>query len=319
MTFYTERESIKEGFSEIKKRLRTVIMLPLAVFVAIYLSPDIAEYAMEGLILSGKIVVVSVFPYLILSDLFIAFCHPERLLFLSRGFERIFKINASAISAFILGAVCGFPIGVKVARELYVKGVISHNECERLIGFSNNTGPAFAISAIGITMRGNIYDGIIIYLAMIISALIVGWLFGIGKHASEGRNIDELESFSLSGSIRNAGLATLNISACIVFFSVIGGLFRKFIKSELLYLIIIPFLELTGAEAKISAFDFSLPHLSLALAAFALSFSGLSVHMQAKSILGGTDIGMKTYYAEKICQGLLSMPIAILLSLFIGR
>ncbi|MBO7304085.1 MAG: hypothetical protein J6V09_02555 [Clostridia bacterium] len=296
---------------EIKRRFLAVVLIPTAVFISLYFSPDIAEYAKVGLRLCYKAVIGSVFPFIVLTDIFVAYAHPERITILRVIFEKLFKINGRAISATVLGMLCGFPIGVRVARRLYDDGTLSRDECERLIGFSNNTGPAFAISAVGASIRGSVRDGIIIYLSMLLAAVTVGIIFGIGKHPSYAPIKERDAEFNLTESIKNAGTSTLSICSCVVFFSVIDGLAKHFIKNELIYLFLSPLLEVTGAEAAIAAIDIRSPALSLALAAFALSFSGFSVHMQAKAFLSGTDLRMKTYYLEKLAQGLIAAAISV--------
>lgn len=283
----------------------TLLAVPMLVLSAA-LSARIAEYARQGLRLCFGAVVGAVFPFMIISDATVAFVRFEGVPFLRKAFERLFKINGYAISAFVIGLLCGFPLGVKVACELYKNGCISKAECERLIGFSNNTGPAFVISGIGAAMRGSVLDGIVLYLSAVAAACITGMLFSVGQHPSrDAPNIKETK-FDLTASVRAAGLNTVNICAFIVFFSVICGLVAQFVKNEAVASVIISFIEVSNAAKRISLCKAFSANLSLVLTSFAVSFSGISVHAQAKSLMSGLDISMKLYYREKLLQGALS-------------
>lgn len=291
----------------------TVLLLALSAAT----SARIAEYARQGLRLCFGAVVGAVFPFMIISDATVAFGRFEGVPFLRKAFEGLFKINGYAITAFVTGILCGFPLGVKVACELYKNGCISKAECERLIGFSNNTGPAFVISGIGAAMRGSVFDGLILYLSTVTAACITGILFSVGQRPSrEAPNIKETK-FALTASVRAAGLNTVSICAFIVFFSVVCGLVTQLVKNEAVASVIISFIEVSNAAKRISLCKAFSARSSLVLTSFAVSFSGISVHAQAKSLLSGLDISMKLYYREKLLQGVLSALITLAIAVII--
>ena len=55
--------------------------------------------------------------------------------------------------------------------ERYKVVKISKNECERLIGFSNNASPAFVISGVGYALFGSIRIGVFLYILSFISSI----------------------------------------------------------------------------------------------------------------------------------------------------
>ena len=148
-----------------------ILIILLSFFISFNLSPLISDYVFLGLKLCAVSIIGSVFPFLILTDLIVSFSHFERIKPLRLLFEKLFKINGYALSAFLSGVLCGFPIGVKVSSDLYCRGTVSKDEFERLICFSNNTGPAFIISGIGVSMLGNLKTGVVLYFSMLISAI----------------------------------------------------------------------------------------------------------------------------------------------------
>ena len=249
---------------------------------------------------------------MILTDLILATSSFEKITSLRVGFERLFKINGYAVTAFIIGVVCGFPLGVKCARDLYDRGAITKEECERLIGFSNNTGPAFIISGVGYAMRGSIKEGVILYLSMLLSAVLVGVLFGI-KSVPSKKTINQTHSaFDFATSVRTAATGTINVCAFVTLFTVFAGGISLLFKNSLARLIIISFLEVGNATSLLSSLPGSCIY-SLPLSAFSISFSGICVHFQAKSILLGCDVSMKKYYIMKLLQGVFAFFISLLI------
>lgn len=293
--------------------LTCILLLTCSVVLSGILSDEISKYAKDGLRLCFGVIIGSVFPFMILTDIITNMANFESIHPLRRIFERIFKINGAAISAFIIGIICGFPIGVKVASELYQNGTISKDEAERLIGFANNTGPAFIISGIGVGMRNSIADGLILYFSMFVSAIISGTIFGIGKTPSELSAENKRANYNFAKSVTGAAQNTVNICGFVVLFSVISGITHIIIKNEFINSVIMVFLEISNCAKNLATTDIYSKAHSLIITSFAVSFSGISVHMQAKSLLLETDISMKTYYKTKLVQGICSAVLTGLL------
>ena len=306
----TELTSVK-----IKNGLTLLITSVISIFISTLLAPHILKYVNDGLRLCFNVIIGSVFPFLILTDIIICTSHFENIKWLRLPFEKLFKINGCAISAFLIGIICGFPIGVKVSADLYKNGYISKNECERLIGFSNNTGPAFIISGIGFGMRGSIRDGIILYISMVVSAIISGLISGRNKKPSSKKTSKFKTNYNFSASVKSSALNTLYICAFIVLFSIVCGLVKSIVTNELLFSLIIPFIEVSNSAKILSKASLFSRDIGLILTSFAISFSGISVHMQAKSFLLGTDISMRFYYVTKFLQGCISAVITSIIIL----
>ena len=78
--------------------------------------------------------------------------------------------------AFIMGIISGYPVGAKIVTEFRKNGDCSRAEAERLLAFTNNSGPLFIIGSVGISMFGNTLIRItLIYNSYII--LYHSWLF----------------------------------------------------------------------------------------------------------------------------------------------
>ncbi len=287
--------------------LLSMSIFVFALSVSTLFSPLISEGVKTGLSFCFSVILPSAFPFMILSDVLIFFMHFEKIKVLRRLFSRLFKINGCAISVFLTGIISGFPIGAKLARELYISGKITKNECERLIAISNNASPAFVISGIGFGLLGSLKAGIFLYLISIISSITSGIIFSLfEKRESETQaEYDFKHSFSFVNSIKSATKASLTICGFICFFSVIIDLLARIIKNNWAMAFISAVLEIGNAAKFITSLKF--PNtVTLPLLSFAISFSGFSVHLQSKSFLSDTDVSMKKYYIMKLFGGFIS-------------
>ena len=127
---------------------------------------------------------------------------------------------------------------------------------------------------------------------------------GIGGYGGEGVRVRcGTASFNLMRSIERATLGAVGMIGVITLFSVISGLVRRLPLGELIAPAVVPLLELGGAVSYLATSG--LPCVpKLLLTAFALGFSGLSVHLQVRGALEGTGIGYSRFLGSKILVGL---------------
>ena len=301
-------------------KLFTVTACASVFLLSLFASERLSHSVRSALSLCSNVIIPSVFPFMVISDFLYAYTSFSSIGFFGDAFERIFRINRMGMYPFVLGMLCGFPLGVKCASELYRGGMLSKDEAERIIGFCNNTGPAFLVSGVGLGLRGSIRDGILLYLVMMISALFVGMIFSIG-HSLEKTSCEIPEKaicFSFTDSIKNAGINTLNICSYLTFFACIVGMLRSAMGENHLYLSLISFLEVGSATSILSKTKLLSSNISLTLSSFAVGFSGMSVHLQAISFIKDTDLGLKRYFVMKLLQGVFSALIIYFLYIVIG-
>lgn len=311
MTVRKSNARTKSNLYESGKRYVGIFTVMLSATMLIAFSGEISTSIVSAIRLSVTSVIPALFPFIILSDFIISQPRGTGGM-LGKGFSRAFGLPASAMTAFLCGTLCGFPIGVKVATEIYARGEISKDELERLIGFINNPSPAFVISAVG-AMRGNISEGVILYIAVVLSAVIVGLTFSvhsrvIRKSAAPTKD----REFNLVSSVKGAAYSSIGISAYIIFFSALLGIVRALWESEAVTVAFAVFLEIGNASSLIAGASLE-NTVSLALTGFALGFSGFSVHMQAFSLLP-EEISRKKYILMKLMQGALAAAIAFFMT-----
>lgn len=292
-----------------------VVFIALA-STLIFRAAAVREAVILGIKLSATTVLPAIFPFFILSDYTAKTIPTEQKGFFGRIFESLFGISGAATRAFILGTVCGFPIGAKASAELYESGTITKDELEGLLGIVNNPSLAFVISGIGLGMIGSLAAGIILYVSVILSAVSVGMIFKKKYNKTEKTRVISRQSFDLAESIKNAGFSSIAISSYIIFFSAVLGLISAPTDSMVLTPILASLLEIGNASSIIAKSKLSTVG-SFCLLGFALGFSGLSVHLQVISFLP-KDISKKKYFLMKCLQGLFSAIFSVVLFFIFG-
>ena len=306
------------GFFRGRHSASALILLIIAfcTFAVLLMNPDIAiGYVRQGLRLCAKTVIPSLFPFMVLSGMFVELGCADLL---SRIFAKpmafLFGISGAGSAAPLMGALCGFPVGAATAKRLCDSGRISGEEMERLLTFSNNPSSAFLISAVGSTLWSCPDFGVVLYVIQIIASIVIGvafrFLMPIKKnedhHFSEQRQTIGVRIFSKV--IAESAVSMLNVCALVLFFaSMVGALvsvIESFGTGQLLKTFIYGFFEMTGATGEAAKI---LPkETGMVITALICGWSGLSVHFQVISICSDKNISFAPYFAAKAMQGLLS-------------
>ena len=312
MTSQAKRNETKFGTA---RSILLSAILTAAVFMsAIYLSDELGGYVEDALLLSVRIIIPSIFPFLVLTDIITPYLRFEIITPLRTLFEKTFKINGTAIPIYMCGILCGFPIGAKMAYDAYRRGCLSRDECERLMAFANNAGPGYVISAVGASIRGSVKEGVLLYLSMVASSAITGFIVGINRDKSEYKTFNIEQKYNFIESVRSAAVISINVCAFISTFGIFVGLTKTIIRNEYLSALFVSVLEMGNAALYLASPDLFSPLISLILTSFAISFSGLSVIFQTLSIQEkGVRIDAKAYVTRKLLQGIIA---AILTTLF---
>ena len=282
--------------------------------------PDVAiEYMQRGLQLCVSVVIPSLFPFMVASELIVTSGATSVLKKpLGMFSRRLFGISGRGATAFLLGTLCGFPIGTRAAVSMYKRGEISFDELSRLVCFSNNPSSAFVISAVGVTLYGCRSFGVALYFITVLSSVIVGvgqnLLLGSGRAAEavlseNDRDMEHKGIAQFSGAVSGAAHSMLSVCGFVVFFSTFTGTLGEVALSlglsEQLRALLFSVFELTSGAA--SAACVKPLKLSVLIVAFALGWSGLSVHFQVVSICEGTGVRVGRYFLAKLWQGIVNV------------
>lgn len=251
----------------------------------------------------------------------------------------VFNVRGEGAFAFIMGIISGYPVGAKIASNFRLNNICSKEECERLLSFTNNSGPLFIIGTVGILMFRNTTIGILLFITHLLACITVGFLFrywkkgkntfGITASSSFTKTSKKAVSFSnlgeiLADSITSSISTILLIGGFVVIFSSIisifkaSGLLNSFsilltpifqtlnIDTAFIQGILTGILEITNGINSISSIACKKISWNIIFTAFLLGFGGISVLLQVWSITAKTDLSIRPYVYGKLLHGLLA-------------
>ena len=151
-------------------------------FCLVIFSKENLVSAKEGLTLWANCVVPSLFPFFIATELL---SHTNIIDYLGKWLNSImrpiFNVPGSGSFAFIMGIISGYPIGAKIVTKLRFENKCTKPEAERLIAFTNNSGPLFIIGTVGILLFGDATIGILLFITHLLACISVGFIFRFWK------------------------------------------------------------------------------------------------------------------------------------------
>lgn len=287
--------------------------------------------AKSGLLLWANSVLPSLLPFFIATELLgytniVPLCGK----LLNKFMRPIFNVPGEGAFALLMGIISGYPVGAKIVANLKEQKLCTPIEAERLIAFTNNSGPLFIIGTVGVGMFYSPSIGLILFVTHILACLSVGFLFRWWGKSKEEKfrtttyNIDASTlSFCnlgevLSKSIISSINTILMIGGFVVLFSIIISMLKTsnfiYFLSDFLGIIGLPehltislvsgFIEVTNGIAFISSLSSFNIHFQLVLCSFVLGFGGLSVLLQVLSITSKARISIKPYFLGKLLQAL---------------
>jgi len=290
----------------------------------------------EALLLCGKVLIPSLLPAMVLTNLLLETGVSELL---GRPAEKLmrfcFRLPGECAPVLVMGAAAGYPVGAKGAISLYEKGRISKSECERLMAFCNNSGPAFLFGTLGMMVFSSAGAGWILFLSHLAASLSVGFLFRFYRtgepvdiYGNQRERTLCLTAGSFTKSVSGTAENLMHMTAYVLFFSAINCVLSE---SGILSCMAACISKLAGmSESRWEALLTGLIemtggifHLSLEgdgvlsalpLAAFLVGWAGFSVHFQVLSFLGENRLSVVPYFTGKLLHGVLSAFYTMVLS-----
>ncbi len=297
----------------------------------------------NGLSLFANSVLPSLLPFFIATEL-LSYTGIIEVLgkVLNKFMRPIFNVPGEGAFAFIMGIISGYPIGAKIVTNFRQNGICTKEEGERLLAFTNNSGPLFIIGTVGISLFFDTRTGILLFLSHILACISVGIVFRFWKRKSNPAvllNGSKMSSFStnkqipcnfanlgeiLSKSISSAISNVVMIGGFVVLFSVIVSILEH---TKILEILAIPFypicnslkintdfisgffsgiIELTNGVKNVSLISTKYISTNVIICSFLLGFGGLSILLQVLGIISKTDISIKPYIIGKFLQGTFS-------------
>lgn len=324
---------------KIKRNILALIFLAFATCLLLFSSSNLPAIK-KGLSLWANSVVPSLFPFFVATELLMNTNFVNILGgFLNKIMKPLFNISGEGSFGFIMGLISGYPVGAKIACDFRENNICSKEECERLLSFTNNSGPLFIVGTVGISMFGNSTIGLLLLITHILACITVGIIFRFWKFNSSSPNYVGTKTsnykkcknitFSnlgeiLGKSITNSISTILMIGGFVVIFSSIISILKASGILQSLVLMLTPIfdflhidssfisgiltglLEITNGISSISSINIKAISVNIIITAFLLGFGGLSVLLQVLSITSKTDLSIKPYVYGKLLHGILA-------------
>ena len=240
--------------------------------------------------------------------------------------EPLFGLDGIAAFPFFLGILSGYPMGAKITAELYEKNLLSLEEAQHILVFSNNPGPLFLIGTIGAGFFGMPFFGYTLLLCSFLGAVATGilWRFHRKEKPSHYRiypssSMEVSPTEALSASVADAVHTILLIGGYLIFFAALSEAFEESgallflsdilsflpLSAETLHGFCSGILEMTNGTYLLSRSSDEI-RLRLTLASFLASFGGLSILGQTFGVLSAVPISKKDYLKGKLLNALFS-------------
>lgn len=322
-------------FINIKKIIIPFFFVLFTILLIVFSNSNF-EAAKKGINLWLNSVLPSLLPFFIATELL---SYTNIIYYLGKLLNNImrplFNVPGEGAFAFIMGIISGYPTGAKIVANMKKDNICTKEECERLIAFTNNSGPLFIIGTVGTSLLYDTSIGFLLLFTHILACITVGIIFRFWKHNKNDSykryiNIQKNRvTFNNLGdiigeSIKNATNTVVMIGGFVILFSVINSMLNNSnfyhiiinftspffnligIDNNFLQGIYTGFIELTNGVQYICNIPTKTISITIIICAFLLGFGGISVMLQVLSITSKSNISIKPYIIGKILHGIIA-------------
>ena len=254
-------------------------------FILIFIKKDIMYYTIyKTTLIWFKNIVPNLLPMFIItslivsSNLIINICN-----LLGNIGNKIFNCSKYGIFVYILSLFTGSPSNAKYINDLIQNNLISKSLSNKLLLFTTNYNPLLIYTLLNNYLSKK--TSIFIIIIIILTNIIIGFINRNIEYTDINSNYNN-KSINITNIIRETTNTLLMILGTLIFFNIIINLIP--IKNLLLKNIINGFLEITTALSSMKYINIK-NNIKVILSIIYLSFGGLSIHTQIKSILPDTN------------------------------
>ncbi|MGI5879364.1 MAG: nucleoside recognition domain-containing protein [Syntrophomonadaceae bacterium] len=307
----------------------------------------------SGLKLWYSTIVPALLPFFIVTELLISI-HFVKLLgvILEPIMRPVFRLPGCSSLVVVMGFTSGFPMGAVLCSRLYEQHLLTREEVQRLVSFTNNCSPLFIIGAVGMGMFNSATIGYLLAAAHYLSNLGVGLLWSVLNNdrirITSSKSHQQLISNAfkefiaanrlnvggigqLMGNAISKSVGTLlSIAGFIVLFSVLARMLTVWgVLDKLAHIFVYIFgfcgisyqhgyslatglFEITIGLKTLITFSPDSSLINLIIASTILSFSGLSIITQVMSVIAEIHIRWSFYLLSRLLQMIIATVITII-------
>lgn len=291
----------------------------LTVAAALFCYPQaVLTGAARGLSMCGNVLIPSLLPFLALVGICMRTALADALgTLLRRPVAWLFRLPAEAAAPIVFSLIGGYPAGAAAVRVLLDDRKITEKQAARMLHFTVNAGPAFAVSAVGGVMLGNPRAGWLLLSAHLFAALCIGVAqarFAPPVSPSAPPPCSRSLPSAVADGVNAATKSLLCMSGFVILFSVALSVADGAGLSDLLDRLLPGGSVMLAGLFEVTSGCMVASGRSLwFLLGFFLSFGGLSVHCQVRAMLGEHSAALKDFFTFRLLHGLLGGGCTVLL------
>lgn len=292
-----------------RKNLLTGLLWSSLLLVLIFDAKTAFTGASAGVQLCLKTIVPSVIPFIFIGGFLCAAWSTISCPLI----EKSLKIPPYSLRYLLTGLICGYPVGAKTLQEAYRSGQIDRTSAARMCCFCNNPGPAFIIGVLS-SVLSSWKISLVIWLIQILSAIITGIL--LPGNAVANDTTTNTSEIHMHLHMKNTLSAVANICGWVILFKVILSYMDIWVMpyiQKLTQCLLAGSLELANGLCMLPLIESDA--LQLIVATTMLSFGGMCVYFQSKSL--APELVGKHYILCKILQSLISISLSMIAGYFL--
>jgi sporulation integral membrane protein YlbJ len=311
---------------------KTLIVFCFFLIICMIIFPEESYIAAQrGLTLWWDVIIPALLPFFIIAELLLA---SHAVYYLGYALEPlmgpVFRLPGAAALALVMGYSSGFPTGAAITAGLREQRLVTKEEGERLISFTNNASPLFISVSVATSILHAPQTGVLLMLIHYGSNLLLGFLLRFRAANKKYRYIKK--SFTTSTEILppigvllkkaayKAGSNIAIIGCYLVFFSVLTSVLQSCglmvflgnlipLKASVYDALSLGFWEMTLGINAIGDQTGNL-QITIPICAALMAWGGISVQAQVSAMVSHTDIRIKTYLVTRIIHAALSFFLA---------
>ena len=297
---------------------RWPLSLTLLVLLLIWQAEAAMRGVRAGMQLCAHTMIPALFPFMVVSEWMVRGRAGEMLASWRplRYVGSLLGLSEAGFCSFLMGILCGFPIGSRVAAAYFRRGRLSREEFNRVLCLCNVPSTAFLANAVGVGLFGSAALGRWLCLLPVASVLLIGLglrLFCRKRTPPTVAPICELSEHGprerLPAAMSSAASGMLNVCATVILFgaltSVLDGALTEagFSPGAKGRACLLGVLELSGGVSEVAAaFDAS---YAAVICAALIGWGGLSVHCQIFSECRGCPLRLPSFWFSRLAQAVL--------------
>lgn len=273
------------------------VSIVLLIILIIIKRPIITNSIIDAINIWITNIFPALFPILILSDLIVSTDLIKTITnVIGPIFSKIFKVSKYSSYVFVMSSLSGCPSNAKYIKDLLDNKLIHKDEAVKILSFSLLYNPILILT---ITPYLTKFDAYFIIISNIFINLIIG-LINRNQKCSIDNNSELIpKNFNLINSISKTIDTLLLVLGSLVLFIALSSLVTYN------HPILDGIFEITNGIKEIILLD-KYSH-QLMITGILLSFGGLSIHTQIKSILKDYHLDYSLFYKSRIIHLILFM------------